>query len=206
MPPIEAAFQRLWPGAHRASLLDDALPIDLQRAGSLTPAISGRIGRLADYAVDAGADAILYTCSAFGDAIDAVAARMALPVLKPNQAMFEAALDQGLRVGMLATFQPAVASMEKEFKALAGRRNVAATLETICVPEALAAANGGNIAQHNRLVAEAARQLAHCEAIMLAHFSTSTARELAEQSLGRTVLTAPDAAVERLKHQVTQAR
>ncbi|WP_345251633.1 aspartate/glutamate racemase family protein [Pigmentiphaga soli] len=204
MAPIEASFRRLWPEARRASLLDDALPADLQQAGAITPAISARIGGLADYAIAAGADAILYTCSAFGDAIEATAARVAVPVLKPNEAMFEAALGQGRRIGMLATFASAVASMEQEFEAMARQRGVDATLETICVPEALAAANRGDIALHNRLVAEAVPRLAHCDAVMLAHFSTSTALELAEQALGRAVLTAPDAAVENLKARVAR--
>jgi len=198
MAPIEAAFQQGWPEARRFNLLDDALPDDLQQTNN-PAAIARRIGNLADYAVSAQADAILYTCSAFGNAIGAVATRLTLPVLKPNQAMFEAALEQGPRIGMLATFAPAIASMEQEFNALARQFNARATLQTLCVPQAMASAKRGDIAQHNQWVADAIPQLAHCDAIMLAHFSTSTAKTLAEQSLGRSVLTAPDAAVGRLK-------
>jgi len=202
MAPVEAAFQQLWPEARRVNLLDDALPDDLQQADDPTT-IARRISDLANYAVSAKANAILYTCSAFGSAIAAVAARLTIPVLKPNQAMFEAALKQGQHIGMLATFAPAVPSMEQEFNALARQFNMNATLQTLCVPQALASIKNGDIAQHDQWVAGAIRQLAHCDAIMLAHFSTSTAKTLAEQSLGRTVLSAPDAAVERLKHLLT---
>jgi len=202
MAPVEAAFQQLWPEARRVNLLDDALPDDLQQANDPTT-IARRISDLANYAVNARADAILYTCSAFGSAIAAVAARLTIPVLKPNQAMFEAALKQGQHIGMLATFAPAVPSMKQEFNALARQFNMNATLQTLCVPQALASIKNGDIAQHDQWVAGAVRQLAHCDAIMLAHFSTSTAKTLAEQSLGRTVLSAPDAAVERLKQLLT---
>jgi len=198
MAPVEAAFQQHWPEARRINLLDDALPDDLQHTDNPS-AISRRISDLADYALGAGADAILYTCSAFGSAIEAVAARLTVPVLKPNQAMFEAALEQGQHIGMLATFPPAVLSMEQEFNALARQFNPRATLQTLCVPQAMALAKLGDIAQHNQLVADAIPHLAHCDAIMLAHFSTSTAKALAEQSLGRSVLSAPDAAVARIK-------
>jgi hypothetical protein len=71
--PVAEAFDALWPEAERLNLLDDSLAVDRQRAGALTPEIAARIARLADYAKGCGARAILYTCSAFGEAIEAVA-------------------------------------------------------------------------------------------------------------------------------------
>ncbi len=199
MAPVEAAFQRCWPQAQRVNLIDDALPQDLEAEGGMTPAMVQRIVRLAEHAVLAGAQAVLFTCSAFGQGIEAAAAQAKVPVLKPNEAMFKAALARGRRIGMLATYRPAVESMAAEFHALAQQRAPGATLQTLCIPEAMAAARSGDIALHNRLVAEAAPQLADCEAIMLAHFSTSTALESVQQALGREVLSAPDAAVLALK-------
>ncbi len=78
-----------------------------------------------------GADAILYTCSAFGAAIDQAARELPIPVLKPNEAMFETAFAAGARIGMLATSPPAVASMEEEFAADAHRLGRAVTLKTV---------------------------------------------------------------------------
>ena len=199
MAPVEAAFQRLWPQARRVNLVDDALPADLERDGGMTPAMVERIHRLADHAVQAGADGVLFTCSAFGEAIEAAAARLPVPVLKPNEPMFQAALGAGQRIGMLATFAASVPSMEDEFRQLARARGIEATIETVCVPEAIAAARGGDIPTHNRLLAEAAPRLAHCDAVMLAHFSTSTALDDVRRVLGRSVLSAPEAAVDTLK-------
>jgi aspartate/glutamate racemase len=199
MPPIERAFLHRWPEAERFNLVDDALPADLERAGSLTPELCARIRRLAEHAVAAQADAVLFTCSAFGDAIEAAAGTLPVPVLKPNEPMFEAALTRGKRIGMLATFAPAVAPMAQEFRALAARRGIDARLETVCVSDAIAAARSGDVATHDRLVAEAAPQLAHCDAVMLAQFSTSTALEAVQAVLTCPVFSAPDAAVDALR-------
>ena len=92
-PPIEAAFARLWPEVRRTNLLDDSLSADLARDGALTPAMTERFLTLARYAANTGADAILFTCSAFGPCIEACAEALApMPVLKPNEAMIEEAL------------------------------------------------------------------------------------------------------------------
>jgi hypothetical protein len=88
MAPIEAAFRADWPAAELVHLLDDSLSPDRAAQPRLTPALHRRIGALADYAVSTGAHGVLFTCSAFGPAIEAAARRAAIPVLKPNEAMF----------------------------------------------------------------------------------------------------------------------
>ena len=197
--PVHEAFARLWPAAECIDILDTSLSLDRERDGELTPAMTRRIGALADYAAATGADGILYTCSAFGEAIEVAAAASALPVLKPNEAMFEAALAQGERIGMLATFGPSVAGMEDEFRQMAAAKGSRARIETICVSEAMAALKAGDGATHDRLLAEAAPRLAKCDAVLLAHFSTSRAESAVRAALPCPVLTAPGAAVERLK-------
>ena len=82
--PVQDAFRRLWPDARCTNLLDDALTPDRERDGELTQAMRGRIGALADHAASTGADGVLFTCSAFGEAIEQAAARLPLPVLKPS--------------------------------------------------------------------------------------------------------------------------
>src|ERR1700712_3080723 len=69
--PIVAAFRRLWPEARPMNLLEDSLATDLAADGRLTEAMIARFLTLARYARGSGADAILFTCSAFGPAIEA---------------------------------------------------------------------------------------------------------------------------------------
>ncbi len=82
-------------------------------------AMTDRFLSLGRYAASTGADAILFTCSAFGPCIEAVAREHApMPVLKPNEAMIEQAAARGHRIGLLSTFAPTLASMPREFPAL----------------------------------------------------------------------------------------
>jgi Asp/Glu/hydantoin racemase len=146
-----------------------------------------------------GASGILFTCSAFGKAIERVAGRFAFPVLKPNEAMYEEALSRGGRIGMLVTFEPSVASMTAEFEALVRARGASVELRAVHVPGAMAALEGGDAATHHALLAEAAAGLAGVDAIMLAQFSMAGAEPAVRSHVSVPVLTSPAAAVRKLK-------
>jgi Asp/Glu/hydantoin racemase len=191
MQPVEDAFRRHWPEVERINLLDDALSVDRDRSGTLTAELSGRVGALANYAVSAGASGILYTCSAFGSAIEAVKDRLRMPVLTPNEAMLAEAAARGSRLGLLATFPSSIESMAKELKQLAPH----VELETACVPQALAALQAGDATTHDALLAAVAPKLSGCDAVMLAQFSTARARAVVEKVVRCPVLTSPDSAV-----------
>ena len=191
--PIEASFARLWPDARLMNVLDDSLSADLARDGHLTDAMTERFLELGHYVTSTGADAILFTCSAFGPCIEAVAAAHApMPVLKPNEAMIEQATARGRRIGLLSSFPPTLASMPREFPA-------SVELVPKLAEGALAALDHGDRAEHNRLVVEASRDLCDCDLIALAQYSMAPAADLVAEATGRPVLTTPDSAVMKLK-------
>lgn len=197
--PVEAALQRHWPTADAVNILDDSLTPDRARSVELSDALSHRIISLADYARSLSATGVLFTCSAFGEAIERAGMMGSEPVLKPNEAMFEAALSMGERIAMLYTFAPAAPGMEQEFKAAAIEHYSRAQLTSCFVDGALDALRRGEADRHNNLVAEAAGTLVGYDAILLAHFSTSRALKRATAATDIPVLTAPDAAVLALR-------
>jgi len=190
-PPIEAAFGRLWPEAELSNLLDDSLSTDLARAGRLDEAMHERFLTLGRYARGTGADAILFTCSAFGPCIDRVQADLApMVVHKPNQGMFAEAVAHGGRIGLVASFQPSLAPLAAEFPA-------GTEVTPIFAPGALDALGRGDLEEHDRLAAAAAAG-AEVDVIALGQFSLARAAERVRQVTGKPVLTTPDAAVREL--------
>jgi Asp/Glu/hydantoin racemase len=191
--PIESSFARLWPEATLMNLVDDSLSADLARDGHLTSGMTDRFLMLGRYAASTGADAILFTCSAFGPCIEAVAREHApMPVLKPSEAMVEQAAARGHRIGLLSTFPPTLASMPREFPS-------SVEVVTKLADGAMAALDRGDRAEHDRLVAQASRDLRDCDLIALAQYSMAPAAELVAEASGRPVLTTPDSAVLKLK-------
>jgi Asp/Glu/hydantoin racemase len=200
--PINEAMQRDWPEAVRMNLLDDSLSADLARntaAGraGLDKAMLQRFEDLSAYAEKTGAQALLFTCSAFGPCIEAVAIRRpAMPVLKPNEAMVgdAAAAAAGRRIGLIASFAPTLISMPSEFPS-------GTDLVTALAAGAMEALNRGEDELHDALVVKAAQGLKAqgCAVIALAQFSMARAQAAVEQALGLPVLTTPGSAIRALR-------
>lgn len=203
MAPINTQLQQDWPEAVRANLLDDRLSADLALYGQgLDAAMHQRFEDLTSYAIANGAQAILFTCSAFGPCIEAVARKHpSIPMHKPNAAMIADALallaQTPGKLGLLATFRPTLDSMPPEFPE-------GTPLHLHWVEGALDALEAGDVATHDRLIAQAAQDAAHagCTAIALAQFSMARAQSLAMQQSQLPVLTTPQSAVAALKRQL----
>jgi Asp/Glu/hydantoin racemase len=193
LAPIAASFARLWPDTTLMNLLDDSLSADVARDGELTSDMTDRFLSLGRYAASTKADAILFTCSAFGPCIEAVARELSpMPVLKPNQAMIEQAVARGHRIGLLSTFPPTLRSMPAEFPG-------SVQLVPKLAEGALAALDRGDRAEHDRLVVHASRDLRDCDLIALAQYSMAPAATLIAEATKLPVLTTPDSAVTKLK-------
>jgi aspartate/glutamate racemase len=202
--PINDAFIRLWPQAQRMNLLDDSLSADhAQNKGVLTDEMRQRFLELAYYAKRTGADAILFTCSAFGPAIDDVKAAIGIPTLKPNEAMFEQALklanqNKSQHIELVATFEPSLAPMCDEFKQLAKVHNSTVKLRSLYIPDAMSALGKGDSNTHDRLIAQGAKKIENASIILLAQFSMAAAKAEVERLTSATVLNSPDCAVNSL--------
>jgi Asp/Glu/hydantoin racemase len=193
--PVQLEFERQWPECRLMNLLDDSLSADLADAGGLDEAMYRRFETLADYAVGTGADAILFTCSAFGPCIEAAARRHpAIPVLKPNEAMIAEAARLKKRIGLIASFPPTLKSMPAEFPD-------DVELDCELAEGALAALDDGAGTEHDRLVVAAAKRLQErgCGVIALSQFSMARAAEAVAQAVQLPVLTTVGSAVADLR-------
>ena len=197
--PINDVLAREWPECQRMNLLDDSLSADLARsARGLDAAMHDRFETLAAYAERTGASAILFTCSAFGSCIEAVAARRpGMPVLKPNEAMVIDASAMGRRVGLIASFAPTLVSMPSEFPA---------GVEVIpdLAEGAMEALNNGQWERHDEIVTASALRLVEqgCDVIALAQFSMARAQDAVRRVVRVPVLTTPGSAVAFLRRRL----
>ena len=210
--PVNSSFQKLWPEAKLQNILDDSLSRDLAALGHLTADMVERFIDLAQYAKRVGCQGILFTCSAFGEAIEAAAAATGIPTLKPNEAMFEEALQVALKakpnaadplnIGLVATFAASIDSMREEFMALTANMNRVVNLHGVHVPMAMEALAKGQSQEHDQRIAVGIENMPTCDVMMLAQFSMAAAQTLAQTKTTAPVLTSPDCAVIALQQRM----
>ena len=200
--PIVRAFEVHWPEVEIVNILDDSLSRDRAKSDVLDCEMMDRFLKLGDYARSIDGDGILFTCSAFGPAIEAVAKQHEIPVLKPNEAMFSMALKQGKNIGMLVTFENSIKVMSQEFYEMAKTINNTATLNVTLVEDAISSLKQGLVDEHNRLIADTAKELKDCDVLMLAEFSMANAWSAVSEQLDIPILTAPDAAAKLMKQKI----
>ena len=197
--PIVHACRSVWPEVEHVSILDESLAIDRCKEEHLSQELSDRIIALSRHAVSLGSDGILFTCSAFGSAIEQAAQLASVPVLKPNEAMFEKALSMGDQITMVYTFPPAVAGMEQEFRDEAVRSQSSATIQSVYAKGAREAVEQGDIKRHDEIISSTISTVKDADVILLAHFSMATALSDASSASNVPVISSPTAAVEKIK-------
>jgi len=206
--PAWDAFAQGWPEAEIFNLLDDSLSSDFAAAGRLTEAMTERFLTLGRYVAGTDADsrptdAILFTCSAFGQAIDKVKRDLAIPVLRPNEAAFEAALDAGNRIALMSTFPKSLPPLVDELRAMAEARGASPEITPVVAEGGLEALKAGDGTLHDRIAARTAAGLTDIDVLVLCQFSLARAASAIELVPGRTVLTTPDSAVAKLRRMLS---
>ena len=200
--PIEVAAREHWPEVETISILEESLSVDRAKSEDLSPELFRRIVDLTRYAEAAYSDGVLFTCSAFGAAIERANYEAFIPVMKPNEAMFDEAFTYGDRVVMLYTFPPAAAGMENEFREAATERESTATIKSVFVDGALDAKRAGDNELHDDLLAEAANKVSDADVIMLGQFSMASAAPKIRGQTTIPVLTSPEAAILEIRRRV----
>jgi Asp/Glu/hydantoin racemase len=206
--PVRAAFAGDMPNADVHDLLETSLSADLAAENGVlgAPMIERfrTLGRYAAATTAAGhkTDALLFTCSAFGPAIEAVQRDLAIPVLKPNEAAFKQALAAGTRIGLMVTFDPSLAPLRAELEGRAKAAGRSIHIEPRVVAPAMTALKAGRGEEHDTLLAEAAKSLTSVDVIVLGQFSTARAAFAVGKASGRPVITTPAAAVAEMRQRL----
>ncbi|UEG51538.1 aspartate/glutamate racemase family protein [Mucilaginibacter daejeonensis] len=172
IPVFQQLCQEYLPGVATFNIVDDSLVKNIRSRGSLTPSIAKRVADYVASAEDSGANYILVTCSSLGPAVEAAAAKVGVPVLRVDQPMADLAVQEGQRIGVIATLSTTLEPTSDLVKRRAEAAGKPIELVSKLCDGAFEALMSGDAATHDRIVTEALRELAtQVDVILLAQAS-----------------------------------
>jgi len=184
-------------------MVDESLIKDTIRAGKLRKVTMRRLISMVESAGMSGADAVLVTCSSIGPAISLAQQLFDFPVIRVDEAMAEAAVRSGKKIGVMATLrttlEPTIALLREKASEVGRDIDIVASLCSGAFDAVLA----GDTVTHDRILSEALiNDMRDVDIVVLAQASMArVVNEMPAGSLSAPVLSSPELAVRRV-HQI----
>ena len=171
-----------------ASLLSRAI------AGGITDDIEADLRSHVEALRDAGAAAVLVTCSSIGEAATDAAASVGVPLVRVDAAMADEAVRRARagrgRILVLATLSATLGPTSRLVQSAAAGSDVEVTARVVA--DAADARAAGDLERHDQLIAEAIAEAGDVDVIVLAQASMATGA-----GDGPRVLTSPESGATR---------
>ena len=199
IPPFSRLANEILPELETFHMTDESLIRNTIAAQGLTKATLRRLVAMIGSAHDAGAGAVMVTCSSIGAGVRVARELYDFPVLRVDEAMAEAAVSAGRRIGVAATLrttlEPTISLIE-EAAAAAGR--AIEIVPSLC-EGAFEAVLAGDTERHDALLALSLAALRdQVDVVVLAQ--ASMARVVAELTGGGApILSSPELAVRQAR-------
>jgi len=201
IPLFAQKAKEILPGVEVFHMSDESLIRNTMAAGSLTKSTISRVIGMIGLAREGGADAVMVTCSSIGAAIPIARQQFDFPIFRIDEAMADAAVRSGARIGVAATvrttLEPTVALLRDA--AEAANRTVELVPE-LC-EGAFEAVLSGDTARHDELVSAALADLRkRVDVVVLAQASMVRVLAQMDPDGGAPFLSSPDLAVRSMRN------
>jgi Asp/Glu/hydantoin racemase len=206
LPLFNGLCDELLPDVKRFHIADEALLRAVLAAGGMTPAIYRRLNEHVLFAVDAGADVILVTCSSVSPGVDVAQKMVAVPVLKVDEAMADKAVELGPRVAVLATAPTTLKPTSELIAARGALAGKPVSLQPVLCVGAYDELLAGNLARHDQIVAEYLRRaMEAADVVVLAQASMARVADALPAAEKRVpILTSPRLGIERTREVINR--
>jgi Asp/Glu/hydantoin racemase len=181
-------------------MVDESLIQNTIAAQKLTKVTIRRMVNMIGSAHEAGADAVMVTCSSVGAGVAVARQQLDFPIFRVDEAMAEAAVQIGRRIGVAATLKTTLEptmNLLAESAAAAGRQ--IELVPSLC-DGAFEAVLRGDTQRHDELLsAELCQLKSHVEVVVLAQASMARVVAQMKGNGGSPILSSPELAMNRVQ-------
>lgn len=138
----------------------------------------------AHYLQEAGVDLIMLACSTFNRAVEVTRPLIDVPMLQIDRPMMDLAVQDGNRIGLLATVPSTVIPSERLLRMAASDAGKEIEISTILCSEAFEEIKKGNVEKHNEILLKEIDKLSkEVDAIIMAQVSMSALEPFLKDTL-----------------------
>lgn len=204
---FDALVKAEMPGWAGFNMVDESLLRATIRDGAPSALTTRRLAGMIGSAVEAGAEAVIVTCSSLGPAVEAARAACPVPLFRIDEGMAEAAVKDAARVGVLATLATTLTPTGDLIRATAARLGKSCSVTDRLAEGAFAKLAAGDVAGHDALVAEhLLRLVREVDVVVLAQASMARALAAVADDLGGVpVLTSPELGIRHIRDRLATA-
>jgi len=204
VPMFNELAAELLPGVEVIHLVDEGLLKDVLASGQLTPSMARRLGLLASFAEESGAEVVMLTCSSLAPLVDEFKDMVKVPLLKVDEAMADEAVGLGERIGVIATAYTTLKPTSDLIKTRAALQAKKIAVETVLCEGAFEALRRGDLESHDRIVKKKLNDLmGQVNVVVLAQASIArVVAQIPESERKVPILSSPRLGVQRLKEKL----
>ncbi len=126
----------------------------IQKPGVIPKVNLFKFATYAHFLQEAGADLILLACSTFNRAVETARPLIDIPMLQIDRTMMDIAVQEGKRIGLLATVPSTIIPSERLLKMAAEDAGKSIEIETVLSGNAFEEIKKGNVDKHNEILLE----------------------------------------------------
>lgn len=150
--PFTKPFLKDNPEITQMDITDSSLIIDTQAAGFATAAVTRRMYNYMMAAVDAGADAILVTCTSVNTATKMIRSMIPVPVISIDEPVAAKAVECGVNIGILSSLATSANPVRQTILEQAEKKGKAVNIRMQVADGAFEALMAGNRPLHDKRV------------------------------------------------------
>jgi len=198
--PTKELFARHLPDVRLINIVDDSLIQDVIEAGEVPAAVKKRLMNYYHSSIDAGADVIFNTCSSVGDIALKAKELLDVPLVKIDDSMAEAAVNESSSIGVLATLPTTLSPTVRLIQYFAEKMGKEIKISEGLAAGAFHAVIAGDTDKHDQLILDAAEKLAtQVDLFVLAQGSMARMENQIAETTGKKVLSSPERGVLNVK-------
>lgn len=198
--PLTKIFREYLPEVKLNHIADDSLIQEVIANNKVTPAVKRRLLSYYMTAADSGADVVFNCCSSVGDIADLGNEIAPIPVFRIDYPMAVKAVNSAKRIGVISTLPTTLEPTCRLLLNAAKQEGKEVELVEGLADGAFAAGQSGDGETHDRLIAEAAANIADkVDLFVLAQGSMARMEQKLFELTGKPVLSSPVSGVKGLR-------